>query len=310
MALLLITGCEKWADGVVREVDFPTHEPELAATVVLRTGDLKAVACLVQSASTLDPVGSTIPEGAEARLTHDGTVILTWLPGDTAGVGSSWDYRTMHVLHLSEPLDLPLGAIELTVEAPGFAPLTATAIQPPAPQFQAALTLGVDSVMDSWYYGGVEVYDRVDFSLQNRPSLRDAYGVSFLTASADGPGDTTWYPAYLGQDEFNVDPRLQFNASCGCYLLDDQGFDAQSFEGLSLNRIRYQSPDWPDEETSTALRMSVDLMDPALADFYRSVDVVWNASGNPFANPSTVFSNTSTGYGCFGLASRKTLDLQ
>ena len=73
LALMVgLVGCEKWADGVVREIDFPEHTPQLAATVNLFAGDTKAIAALHQTASTLDANDAVIPE-APWRL--DSTMI-------------------------------------------------------------------------------------------------------------------------------------------------------------------------------------------------------------------------------------------
>ena len=108
--LLLFAGCEKWADGVVREIEFPEHEPEIAATVVLTSGDTEAVACLYQSVSNLTDQQSNIPSGVSARILKDGVEVLSWAPGDTGWIGQEWDKRMMHVIGLDAPLDLPQGA--------------------------------------------------------------------------------------------------------------------------------------------------------------------------------------------------------
>ena len=303
--LMLMTGCEQWADGVIREISFPEHEPQLAATVVLATGDNKAVACLYQTASTLDPEGSTIPEGVSAQLLHNGAVELEWPLGDTALFGESWNAEMMHVLPLDTPLDLEPGTYELIVEAPGFDALTATAVQPPLPEAEVEFREAIDTVLEGGYYEWLKVIDGLEIDLVNRPGIQDVYGLSIQEAYVYSPGDTTWNLANIDEEGFGLDPRLNYNDACHCWLVDDQGLDGQSLEGFSLERPRYESPYSYGEDNYGPLRVTVSLMDPALGAFYRSIDRHSNSDGNPFANPTSVFSNTSTGYGCFGLASRE-----
>ena len=309
-AFVLLTGCEKWADGVVREVDFPSHPSELAATVLLTQGDMKAVAALYQSSSAFEQEASTIPSGVTARIEQDGLVLLEWLPGDTALLETGWDNRYFHTLVLDEPLDLPEGEIQLIVEAPGRETLTAAATQPPTPMADVSIEIGIDTLVDDWdYYGAYRVIDRIRFDLENRPALRDIHAVQFQEGYVEVVGDTSWYDMNLRNDDAALDPRLAYNGPCNCYLIDDRGLDGESLSGFKLDRSRYYSPDWPVETADLPVRMVVNLLDPALAEFYRSVETHSNASDNPFASPSTVFSNTSTGYGCFGLSSKSTIRL-
>lgn len=306
---ILLTGCEKWADGVVREVSFPPHQSELAATVLLTQGDMKAVAALYQSSSAFEKEASTIPSGVTARVEHNGNVLLEWLPGDTVLLETGWNNQYIHTLVLDAPLDLPEGEMQLIVEAPDRETLTATATQPPMPVVEASMEVGVDTVYGWDYDGSYQIIDRIRFDLQNRASIRDIHAVQFQEGYVEGFGDTSWYDINVQYDDAGLDPRMAFNQTCNCYLIDDQGLDGESLSGFELDRYRYYSPDWPTEVEDIPLRMVVNLLDQPLADFYRSVETHSNASDNPFASPSTVYSNTSSGYGCFGLASKVVLRL-
>lgn len=301
--LLLFAGCEKWADGVVREIEFPEHEPEIAATVVLTSGDTEAVACLYQSVSNLTDQQSNIPSGVSARILKDGVEVLSWAPGDTGWIGQEWDKRMMHVIGLDAPLDLPQGAYALEVTAPGLEELTATAVQPPKPTPAVTYSAGVDTLYDTndWSYGEEKVRDVIAFDLVNSVGQRDVYGIQFLEGDVQGLGDTAWYVTAVNQDDMDLDPRITFNSACACYIIDDQDEDGQSLEGINFDRYGYPNAfeDW-----RLPLRMSVTSMSPGLGEFYLSIDVHLNSSGNFFANPSTVYSNTSSGFGCFGLASK------
>lgn len=297
--VMALVGCEKWADGVVRDIDFPEHTPELAATVNLFAGDTKAIAALHQSASTLDANDAVIPEGLTARIEKEGDVLLLWTPSDTALVGTSWDSRTMHVLDLSAPLALPEGELDLIVEAPGFEPLTATAVQPPAPICSVGFEEGADTTSD---FGEPVVLDRFELDILNRPGIRDVYGIQLHEGYVNNPGDTLWQLVGIGDGDSDLEPRTTFNQACFCLLLDDQGLDAQSLEDVFIDRKRWISG-YGESGGGDVLRMKVVLMDAPLAQFYRSLDTHWETQDSFFANPSTIFSNTSTGYGIFGLGS-------
>ncbi|MCH1583360.1 MAG: DUF4249 domain-containing protein [Flavobacteriales bacterium] len=298
-SIMLLVGCEKWADGVVSEVAFPQHTPTLAATVNLYAGDTSAVAALYQTSSTLTLGGSTIPAGVTGRIEKDGESLLTWAAGDTAEVGEDWDSRTMHVLALDSPLDLPEGELKLIVEAPGFEPLSAMAVQPPTPSPSIQFTRGADTLID---FGEAVFIDRFELDLENRPGVRDVYGFQLLQGYTYNPGDTTWYVLYLDM-EAALDPRVAFNNACNCSLADDQGLDNQSFDDIILEYKRWEGWYEPDEDLPI-LKLKVMLLDAPLADFYQSLETHWQSEDNPFANPSSIYSNTSTGYGVFGLASQ------
>lgn len=299
VSLVFLVGCEKWADGVVSEVEFPQHTPTLAATVNLMAGDTKAVAALYQTSSTLTLDGSAIPQGVTARIEKEGEVLLEWATGDTALVGEDWDNRTMHVLALDAPLALPQGTLDLVVEAPGFEPLTASAVQPPAPSPSISFVRGADTIYD---FGQAVIIDRFELDLMNHPGVRDVYGFQLFEGYVYSPGDTTWQVIWLDM-ESDLDPRTVYNSACHCSLADDQGLDDQSLDDIALEYKRWEGWYEPDPN-EPILKLKVMLMDAPLADFYRSLETHWEAENNPFANPSSIYSNTSTGYGVFGLASQ------
>ena len=296
-AAAALVGCEKWVDGVVSEVEFPPHTPTLAATVNLISGESKAVAALFQTSSTLTAGGSTIPAGVTARIKKGDEVVLSWSTGDTALVGEGWAGRTMHVLDLDTPLSLPLGQLELEVEAPGFEILTAVAVQPPTPELTVDYVQGVDTTTE---FGEAVILDRFKLNLLNRAGVRDVYGLQ-LQEGYVYSGDTVWNQVGLGEFDAVLEPRTVYNDACLCLLVDDQGVDAHSFQNITLDRKRWE---WSSEEgEEVPLRLKVTLMDAPMADFYGSLENHWNAENNPFANPSSIYSNTSTGFGIFGLAS-------
>ena len=295
----LLTGCEKWADGVVNEIEFPDHEPALAASCILNSGDMKAVLSVSNTASLLSTDTVSLPEGATAVIRSGNVTLLEWLASDFEYV----EDQKMLVVVLDAPLDLPVGPLELTVSAPGWDDLTATAVQPPGPQLDWDFEIGADTILDDWSF---YVNDVVTMDLLNREGERDVYSVR-LEEGYVVEQDTFWNQAWGGDFE---DPRLNYNWSCSCWLVDDQNVDEQSLNDVQIRRQRWGEDTYYGYSDPVAVRLVVDLLDPSLGDFYNAVQTHEDAQGNPFANPSGIMSNTSTGYGHFGLAARKAILLQ
>ena len=76
---------------------------------------------------------------------------------------------------------------------------------------------------------------------------------------------------------------------------------------MTLSRIRWSDEYGYEGGEEAPLRLVVEQLDPSLGEFYKSVSIHEAAQDNPFANPSGVYSNTSSGYGHFGLAARRTI---
>jgi hypothetical protein len=298
-AFILLVGCEKWSDGVVNEIEFPDHEATTAASCILTTGDSKAILSVTNTASLLSVAPVDLPQGVSATLQHEGVMVLSWTAEDVALVGEGLDVQKMLVLNLDSPLNLPEGEIELTVTIPGEPLLTARAIQPGMPEVSYTLHLGADTIASLW---GSEILDEVGLDLINHSGLRDVYAVRLQEAYVYG--DTVWS---LANGSGFEDPRLDYVSSCGCWIVDDQNVDAQVLSDMTLSRIRWSDEYGYEGGEEAPLRLVVEQLDPSLGEFYKSVSIHEAAQDNPFANPSGVYSNTSSGYGHFGLAARRTI---
>jgi hypothetical protein len=295
--ILLFAGCEKWADGVVTDIEFPEHNSVLAASGVFTSGDSKAILSVNLTSGLQSPTSVFLPQGASATMSRDGQDVLTWGTEDVAMVGDVFQAVEMLVLELDDPLNLPPGDYELAVNVPGEEMLTASVVQPPPPVFTQEFELNADSIVDYW---GNVIFDELRVSLGNRPGIRDVYGLRFEQGSTYD-SDTVWSNVF-GKDV--EDPRLNFSSACDCWLVDDQNIDGALLDDIYLSRSRWEDYYYGYENPEYTLRLTVDLLAPSLGDFYRSVDTHENAADNFFANPSGIYSNTTSGFGHIGLASR------
>lgn len=304
--LAVLVGCEKWADGVVNEIEFPEHQSTTAASCILTTGDSTAILSVTNTASLLSVSPVDMPDGVSATIEHNGVVVLSWGTEDVGLItvdGGFTSAQDVLLLALDAPLSLPVGDLELKVNIPGEEPLTASATQPGIPEVASEFVLGADTLTTTW---GNEVTDELLVELVNREGIRDAFALHFQEGFLVG-NDTTWQMV-PNKSDFS-DPRLDFVSSCACWMVDDQNVDGQVLDDLVLTRIRWDEG-YGYYETPSVLRLVVDQLSPSLADFYRSVETHQSAQNNPFANPSGIYSNTSTGYGHFGLAARRTVLIQ
>ena len=150
--LASLAGCEKLSEGVVREIQFPDHTPELAVTFLARPQADSLVARTHVSAGILDSAGSQEVMDAEYTLTHSSGTAVSW------GGQDDW---VQHRGHTLTNVDLELGTWTLTVEAPGYEPATAVQMFPPVIDSIGSYAYAAEwSVVDStfswdpyWNYG-------------------------------------------------------------------------------------------------------------------------------------------------------------
>ena len=119
---LLFSGCERLGNGVVQEIDFPTHTPQLAVTLISRPTTDTLVARAHTSAGILDTTGSKRLKTALFTLTHEDGASYTW------GGQTDWENGIGHVL---PNVELAAGLWTLQCEEEAFETATATQMVPP-----------------------------------------------------------------------------------------------------------------------------------------------------------------------------------
>jgi|GEM_PF-539398 len=298
---LTLSSCEKLQEGVVNVIEFPEHEPRLAVTMFVSPGDTAIYATVYQSAGVTDTAGSVPLKHATVALMQGSTVLAqgdstNWAEPDP---WSSFYSGPLMKMNLDQPLELQPGAIALVVDAsPTFEPLVVMEEVPEEPVFEYVFEPYADSVDEGWGY--VYYQHRVTLDLVNRPGVRDDYMISVEVKEVfEG---AQWYnmanPAY-------PDPRMEYNSGCGCLLATDSGEDNVSLVNLVLES-NAGSPDFPIEGE---MRIRVRRPTASLANHFRSVDAYYGASGNPFAEPTSIQGNIPEGFGIFGVTTEVVVPL-
>ena len=295
----LVTGCDKLSGGVVREIEFPDHIPELAVTFLARPQADSLYSRTHASSGILDSAESPRVKAAEYTLTHESGVTVNW--------GGQEDWIS-HFGHLLTDVDLAPGTWTLTVTAPGFETATAEQTFPPviagegsyAYAVQSALVDSVFEAEEDWYWGNREY--EISLSLPDRPDaedhflLRSQFGFKWSDGEDWGEGQLVSVEAVIRDD-----PRVEYNESLEGYLIQD----VPGTEALESIPFAVVQEAWGEDidaffESPPVLELAA--LSPEMVLFYRRLDqVVDGAGGLFFSEPLLSFSNVSSGYGCFGL---------
>lgn len=311
LALILgTTGCGKLSEGVVREIDFPEHVPQIAVTLMARPVADSLVARAHSSAGILDSIGSKRIKEAVYTLEEASGTSITW------GGEADWVQGLGHVL---TDVELEDGNWTLTVEAPEFETVTASQVMPPridstgsyAYAYTAALE---DQFVDEDEFGYTYLSRTVDFSL-TLPDRVDAADYFLVRAQKsfnwdDFEEEEAEYGGYVVLNpSVEDDPRIVWNQLCRGYLIQD--IDAvEALNGLPFQLL--QEAWGPEFETISAepIVLEVCALSAEMAQYYERLDLIDNPSGGPlFTEPILAYSNVSSGYGCFGLYTSSSLPL-
>jgi hypothetical protein len=289
--LLVISGCGKFSDGVVHEIAFPEHTPRLATTLIVNDEDEKLVAMISSSASVLDSLGPQIVQGAVITLSDESGAILYSLSQD--------EFNGSHyILNLDNNFVTTSGTITLTVDAPEFDEVTATTSMPSKPQFDLHYEYQGDTLINTW---GVSTRDVYTLDFENNFGISKKYLIHVDALFMDAyTGDTL---EWMTQDlRTGPDPRITHHRmSDGIIVMDESSSSDE--EAMSEIKFSTKSYEVGEKWAPISIRVRVESLSEELANFYLSVDS--HLSGRPdfFAEPSLIYSNVSSGFGCFGLAS-------
>jgi len=296
--LLTISSCSKFSEGVVHEVAFPEHTPRLATTLIVNDEDKKLVALISSSASVLDSEGPQIIQGAVITLSDESGVTLYSLSEDEFS-------DSLYILNLDNNFGTTQGTITLTVDAPEFDEVTASTSMPSKPQFDLHYEYQGDTVNSPW---GISTQDVYTLDFENNFGIRKNYLIHVDALYLDAyTGDTLeWMTQYLDTGQ---DPRITRHRMSDGIIVTDESSTSDA-EALSEVKFSTKSFEQGQKWAPISLRLRVESLSEELANFYLSVDS--HLSGRPdfFAEPSLIYSNVSSGFGCFGLASEEVVFIE
>ena len=294
LLVLTITSCEKFEEGVIQEIPFPDHIPELTATLIVNDQDDKIFAQISSSASVLDTEGPQPVQGAVVTLTDEA--------GQTFYALSESDfYDSVYILNLASTFGTTTGMTTLTVDAPGFEQITATNTMPSKPLFDVSYEYQGDSTSSPW--GGPSIQDVYTIDFDNNLGVNKNYLIHIDGLYLDVDTGTQEWLAMRFQTR--TDPRItrltSLDESSVIMVSDESSSSAVS----ALHDVQILTKSTPEDSkwAPISTRVRVESLSPELASYYLSVDSYLSGGPDFFAEPSLMYSNVSSGFGCFGLAS-------
>ena len=302
LLVLVLFGCERLSNGVVREINFPEHTPEIVVTLMAQNQMDSLVSRAHSSAGILDSIGTKRIESALYTLTHEDGTSLTW------GGQEDWTNGLGHVL---TDVELAAGTWSLLVEAEGFESVTAEQRMPPVIDTLGGYALACDTTLVDF---AVEEYDSgkffltrtldLDVSLPNRSGESDCFVLRILDQDALA-GDEFEEEMNGGSailtTQLENDPRLEYNRLLRGYIFEDVG-DLSAASELPFRIFQERWGEGLKDVMQSSIILEVAAVSPEMALYYQRLDLILNPSGGPlFTEPILAYSNVSSGYGCFGL---------
>ncbi|MCH1534016.1 MAG: DUF4249 domain-containing protein [Schleiferiaceae bacterium] len=281
-ATLLLTSCDNLVNGVVRDIDLPPHESQLAASLFLDSRDSNISAIVASSKGIYDTGQSKSVFDAECVL-NVGPTTYNW---------STMDQYERYTELLTDRFGTPTDTLVFTVNHPDFSSVSGTQVFPSAPQVSLELNYGATQL-----YG--EISDELIVTLKDLPGVNQHYIVSidvhFRTALSGQ--DTSEYYNLYWETEYPNSTRLWSQESA--LLLSEDGLDREiKFSAATgINPI--------DFAMLHEYRVRVSALSEEMYLFYKSYSAYENANGNPFAEPVVLYSNMSNNMGCFGVSTTK-----
>ena len=297
---LTITSCEKFTEGVVQEIPFPDHIPVLTATLIVNDQDDKIFAQISSSASVLDTEGPQPVQGAVVTLTDEA--------GQTLYALSESDFDdSVYILDLASPFGTTTGMTTLTVDAPGFEQITATNTMPSKPLFDVSYEYQGDSTSSPW--GGPSIQDVYTIDFDNNLGVNKNYLIHIDGLYLDIDTGTQEWLAMRFQTR--TDPRItrltNLDESSVIMVSDESSSSAVS----ALHDVQILTKSTPEDSewAPISTRVRVESLSAELASYYLSVDSYLSGGPDFFAEPSLMYSNVSSGFGCFGLSSQTIIEI-
>ena len=266
---LLLSGCE-----TIVQIDLPEHQSRLVVDGIFEANERWQIGV----SRSVGILGNEFPgpvENATVEIWRDGQ-LLTALNHADQGIYVS----------ASEIVEIGK-TYELRIAAPGFDPVSATAVAPD-PVSLDSITYTVESIP----FGG----QRVNFSVQfnDDPAQKNYYEIFVLTRDFDGG----WFNNYFSSTDpaivetntsIEIGEEREFAGEIA--LFDDALFDGETYD-LSL---RYY-PWFGYQEVLVVLNTVTE-------NVYlhnRAMELQEETDDNPFAEPVQHYSNIANGYGIFG----------
>ena len=172
---------------------------------------------------------------------------------------------------------------------------------PSKPLFDVSYEYQGDSTSSPW--GGPSIQDVYTIDFDNNLGVNKNYLIHIDGLYLDVDTGTQEWLAMRFQTR--TDPRItrltSLDESSVIMVSDESSSSAVS----ALHDVQILTKSTPEDSkwAPISTRVRVESLSPELASYYLSVDSYLSGGPDFFAEPSLMYSNVSSGFGCFGLAS-------
>ena len=293
---LVLTSCEKWTEGMTNEIDIPPIDPSIAATLIVAEQDEEIIVEVSTNVNLNDSI----------QYISDAVIQLTDESGNVIHSLSSEHFEeNRYHIHLDEEFGISEGEITLSIDAPELESITSTATMPVTPNVELEFSLASDT-MQLW---DEVILDRYTINLQNDINRQENYMIYIEQKYYDDWKEewTDWERSWLFETAA-VDPRQEFLYAFGSVALVSDETVSTDPQGLNnIQLLAFSDPELEDVER----RVIVESVSVGLKKFYQSLDEyeMWSID-DLFAEPNLIYSNVSSGFGCFGMYSSATIEIE
>jgi len=286
--IIFIIACEQ-----VVEIDLPEHESQLVLSSFYQAGDTKITAYLTKSLAILSNEDPDDVWGATMKL-YENDVLVGQLD-DSPDTTYSYQFvgfddenepiyeevisniSRAYLLQLAEPLKEGK-TYKITAEAPDYESISATQ-QVPLPNIINSVEYFPLSRPSLDGY----LMDALKIQLQDSPD-NDNYYEFQVSKGYQGGWGSTWTES--------LTPGMERGGN-GAFLLSDNLFDGGTYDVEVLV--------WPEDTTEVDFRIEIASISRDKYLFFKSLEALYLAEDNPFAEPVIVHTNVENGQGIFSM---------
>lgn len=294
LSSIVFTSCDKFINGLIVDINPPEHESVLVPYCFLNAKDTIMEVYVQQSQGILDSIDDRFIKNATVQILKNGT-LLKEVTNYVPDLHSGYFYR----IELDQPMSETDNGdtYELRVSAPGFETVTATQTVP-KPKNAVSAQFFENGGSN---YG--EIIDNVRVTIDDTPNEENYYQIilDVMSIGTIASGDTVRQSRSVGGQTL-ANTESMSNALDGV-VLTDKLFDGQRFTADVGTTFSGSSSTGTNEEITYTGTIKLRLLSISRDEYLyqKSLYSYSNAVNNPFAEPTLLYSNTSSGLGMFSI---------
>ena len=296
-ALILNTGCDKFTNGLVVELEIPEHEPVLTPYCFINDADSSVMVIVQKSQGALENAETGFIDNATVELYKNGTLWNT-IPhnsSDTAQNNGVYEFPMNNAFVNEGHGD----SYELRVAAPDFESTSATQIMPAPVQIE---NIEFNDNAGANQFGNLQHNLKVIFDdpVGEENYYKIQVNSNYLVLDAND-GDTIGTSRSHGVGPFTTNPSIEI-AYGGGVIISDKLFNGQQYIA-DLALFQNISVSGFDIETKANLTITLFSITKDEYLYQKSLATYAASSSSLFAEPTLIHTNMTNGLGVFSMMS-------